>query len=388
MAENTNTSLLTMLRTTVRPKNDQLSLGASGLLTGAQELELARGIESAHADAWEVALRTRKTVEPVLELAAGELEVGKRDFAPLRRAHTMARTSGNKSALQAVVRAARKAALHLVPLDQDHRCLDLAIARVEELTSVGSPQVRAMREATDRARKLRELFVQANLRLVFYVAAKYRSFGVPLPDLIQEGNMGLMKAVDRFDYRRGLRFSTYASYWIRQMITRAIANDSRTVRVPVHVQDAYQRIVNARRKIVAQEGRKPTLAELAEVTEMSLGRVEATLLSVQGRSISLDDNPFEDSEQTFLDRFVEPDAEPNTPFTQLLAQSEAQEVRHSMRILSQRERDVLCKRFAIGGERHWTLQEIADGYSVTRERIRQIEKGALSKLRRFIEHTA
>jgi RNA polymerase primary sigma factor len=246
-------------------------------------------------------------------------------------------------------------------------------------------RVSEVRELAEQAAELRHFFVRANLRLVVHIATQYRRYGVPLSDLIQEGNIGLMKAVDRYDYRRGYRFSTYASWWVRHMIGRSVADTSRTVRVPVHVRDANQRVARARRALTAELGRTPTTEEIAEATGMSTEKLDSVRRAMDYNPVSLDEPVGEHGTQVRQEIMADPTSKQRLPYDEFYDKAMAEDLRRRLSALSTKEIDILSKRYALDGDREWTLQEIADQYGVSRERIRQIQAAALGKLRTSFE---
>lgn len=248
--------------------------------------------------------------------------------------------------------------------------LGLPRDRFRELFTTITRQDQVVREAKRR-------LIEANLRLVVSVAKRYRRSGLPLLDLIQEGNVGLIKAVDRFQYRRGFRFSTYAVWWIRQAITRSIANRARTIRIPVHLVEALNRLSSARRVLSEDLGREPTAEELARRTRMPLRKVEL-LLEAPGATVSLQ-APVTSGDQLELGDLIQ-DTHAVAPDTPLLREDTATQVMRALATLSEREREIVQLRFGIGTDHEHTLEEIGTRLSLTRERIRQIEAGALRKL--------
>jgi len=225
--------------------------------------------------------------------------------------------------------------------------------------------------------KAKEEMVLSNLRLVVDIAKRYNGRGMSLLDLVQEGNIGLMKAAERFDHRRGFKFSTYATWWIRQGITRALADQSRTIRVPVHMTEAYQRVSKATRRLAQRLGRQPSLKEVAGAVKTSNDKVEQTIQVFQ--DVVALDHPIGDGE-TLLGDFI-PDRETPQADSQVGLKEMTREVSRALGSLSPREEAVIRLRFGIGQGEPMTLEEIGRILGVTRERIRQIEEKALMKLR-------
>jgi len=251
---------------------------------------------------------------------------------------------------------------------------DLA-ASGEALDVTERRQIERIRRDGDRAR---DELTQANLRLVVSIAKRYMGRGMPMLDLVQEGNLGLMRAVDKFDYTKGFKFSTYATWWIRQAITRAIADQARTIRIPVHMVESMHKVHRQQRQLIQELEREPTIEELAETVSMPPARVRE-ILRISQDPLSLD-SPVGEEDDSFLSDFIE-DAQAVAPADAAAQRMLGQALVEALEELNERERAVVRLRFGLEDGQSHTLEEVGKTFGVTRERIRQIESKTLAKLR-------
>ena len=285
-----------------------------------------------------------------------------------------------------------------LPVDEDELELDLTpgsgpattdslglflseIGRYQLLTAADEIALAKRVERGDRAAK--ERMINSNLRLVVSIAKRYRGHGVPFLDLIQDGVIGLNRAVEKFDYRKGFKFSTYATWWIRQACQRSVANQSATIRVPVHVQERQQKLNRARQRLEVSLGRQPTVEELAKATGLKLHHVQEALDAVEA-SVSLNQAVGSDGDGELGDLFADRTAP--DPVEEADETFQRERVRSALSGLPERERRVLELRFGFGGKESLTLEEIGRELELTRERVRQLEKSALIRLQHALDN--
>ncbi|PRQ07767.1 sigma-70 family RNA polymerase sigma factor [Enhygromyxa salina] len=374
------------------------------VMSAEQELEAATRIFGLRSAYWQTILSYPPFIDAIVTSIERQIdgeEVPSKELRAVRKTSRNLRdreTRAHKDAFDAAVLALTE---RMLDLDTDNIVADQLATDVNAIEAgtrhglqleVKPPRdgsrpfaayAKDIRVAGRRLRSAKNAFVKANLRLVVSIARRFNHGRMPLQDLIQEGNIGLMKAVDRFDYRKGFRFSTYGSWWIRHAISRAIADKGRQVRLPVHMIDAYHKVNKARRELEAKFGREPTREELAKHTGLALSKIEKMGTMLVDNPISID-KPVSDDDGRRVGDFLE-DENAETPGEGLEADALNEQVKRLVSKLRPIEADIIRKRFGLIDEDELTLKEIGGQYSLSRERIRQLQEQALGKIRRELK---
>ncbi|MEK6609096.1 MAG: sigma-70 family RNA polymerase sigma factor [Myxococcota bacterium] len=377
-------------------------MAALSVLRPEEEFSAARTIESLEVALWETLLGLPPAIDLVLRVVERGLDNSLREFRTLRERARRFRERPTRPQLARLHEVARASAARLRPLDIDRRIVALVMQELDRVGRGEAPRIATgrlafnpqsavfrkyladARAARDHVQSAKNAFVRANLRLVVSIARRFNYGRMPFADLIQEGNIGLMKAVDRFDYRRGYRFSTYASWWIRHAISRALADKGRAVRLPVHMIDTYHRVAKASRELTTKLGRPPTADEIGAAAGVEGEKVEKMRTYLLEDSLSLDRPVSGDDERRFIDFLTEPEGTP-TVIDKLSTRAITEEVLRLLDELKPMESDILRQRFGLDTDEELTLKQIGEKYHLSRERIRQLQEQALLKVRRALE---
>ncbi|HZS35434.1 MAG TPA: sigma-70 family RNA polymerase sigma factor [Polyangia bacterium] len=366
------------------------------VLRPQEEFDSARKIEGLEIALWAHILSFPPMIDHILQVCERTLENSLPEFKTLRKL-------GPRAAQAKLEKAVIKTSERLRALDVDKRILDVVLSELKKIvrglpgrmvddklefspkSRVFKNYLRDVARAYNQAHGAKNEFVKANLRLVVSIARRFNYGRMPLADLIQEGNIGLIKAVERYDYRRGYRFSTYASWWIRHAISRALADKGRAVRLPVHMIDAYHRVAKSKRELSGKLGRQPTSEELGEATGIAAAKIEKMRTFLLDQSFSLDKTISDEDGRKYIDFIQDPNAENHSATDVLVDEAMTSEVRAQLDHLKPIEADILRQRFGLDTDKELTLKEIGEKYNLSRERIRQLQEQALLKMRRALQ---
>ncbi len=372
------------------------------VLRPEEEFETARKIEELELDLWRTLLGYAPGAAWMSDTVERTMEKSSPEMGNYRVLAERARGKGRGPAQAKFSKALDKAVAHLAvelkEADMDRLFVDAAaeeVSRVARSVRSGSrPEglsfsltrtflvfADSIAHRVARVKQAKNEFVKANLRLVVSIARRFNHGRLPLPDLIQEGNIGLMKAVERYDYRRGFRFSTYASWWIRHAISRALADKGRAVRLPVHMIDAYHKIAKSERELQSKLERPATTAEIASATGIEPEKLEKMKTFLAETPVSLDRPISDDDGRRLIDVLADPN-ETQAPPEQMVSSETQGEMLKLLSALKPIEADILRKRFGLLNDQEKTLKEIGDEYHLSRERVRQLQEQALGKMRK------
>jgi RNA polymerase primary sigma factor len=369
------------------------------VLRPEQEFETARNIEELELDLWRTVLGFAPGTGWILDVVERELAKQLPEAKAHRACADRARSKSSIPARTRFEKTGAELAAKLRVLDIDRLFIDAALTEIQRVgratrglpfegtvpfstsTKAFADYVRSVGSKAFRLKAAKNEFVKANLRLVVSIARRFNHGRLPLADLIQEGNIGLMKAVERYDYRRGFRFSTYASWWIRHAISRALADKGRAVRLPVHMIDAYHRIAKSQRELQSKLERPPTTAEIAAATGIEADKLEKMKTFLSETPVSLDRPISDEDGRRLIDVLVDPNEGPAVP-EQMVSSETQTEMLKLLSGLKPIVAEILRKRFGLVSDRERTLKEIGDEYRLSRERVRQLQEQALGKMRR------
>jgi|GEM_PF-270431 len=369
------------------------------VLKPEQEFETARRIEELELELWHVLLGFAPWASHLVSLLEAAMAETLPDFKVYRLLSERVHRKAPSAEKRRLVKVIASLSGQIKELDIDRVFVDAALTELQRLRGAVrmkrpieglgfNTETKAFHEFAAAATKKSSVvkhakneFVKSNLRLVVSIARRFNHGRLPLPDLIQEGNIGLMKAVERYDYRRGFRFSTYASWWIRHAISRALADKGRAVRLPVHMIDAYHRIAKSERELQSKLERPATTEEIASVTGIEAEKLEKMRTFLADSPVSLDRSLSEDDGRRLIDVLVDPNEAPSPP-EQMMNSETQQEMLKLLGGLKPIEADILRKRFGLINDHERTLKEIGDEYRLSRERVRQLQEQALGKMRK------
>jgi RNA polymerase primary sigma factor len=369
------------------------------VLKPEQEFETARHIEELELDLWQSLLGYAPWAGHLVTTVEASMGSTLPDFKTFRTLSERAAHKGASTEKKKLAKLIVGLSAQIKELDIDRVFVDAALTDLQRISGASrmkrpieglgfNTETKSFQEfavtitrKSGVVKRAKNEFVKANLRLVVSIARRFNHGRLPLPDLIQEGNIGLMKAVERYDYRRGFRFSTYASWWIRHAISRALADKGRAVRLPVHMIDAYHRIAKSERELQSKLERPATTEEIASVTGIETEKLEKMRTFLADNPVSLDRPLSEDDGRRLIDVLVDPNEAPSPP-EQMMSSETQQEMIKLLSVLKPIEADILRKRFGLINDHERTLKEIGDEYRLSRERVRQLQEQALGKMRK------